>query len=95
MWLSKTMMVFETMDYHMIDILTDSPHIFIRTITEGNEPLRIVCGPYDQSTKENQKFVNLDVRAREAKCNSLPYKIYQMMEYWKSTKEMIGTLKVS
>lgn len=81
MWISMTMIVLQTMDYHMMHILADSLYIPMRTMIEANETPTTVHASQFQWTKENKKLVKHDVRARE---NSLAYEFYHMVENYNS-----------
>ena len=81
MWKTKTMVVLETMDYEMVKIIKTGPHIPIFQPIVNNAPI----GPMKQKPEssydnDDKRLVNLDVRARAAIGNSLPYYIYHLCD---------------
>ncbi|CAI9303197.1 unnamed protein product [Lactuca saligna] len=80
MWLSKTMMVLETMNIYMLDILKEGLYVPLRTIIkEEKEPVTLRA-LVQQLTEDEKKKVNFDVRARAAICISLLYNVYHLVE---------------
>ncbi|CAI9262856.1 unnamed protein product [Lactuca saligna] len=80
MWLSKTMMVLETMNIYMLDILKEGLYVPFRTIIKEEKAPVTLRALVHQLTKDEKKKVNFDVRARAAICNSLLYNVYHLVE---------------
>ncbi|KAI3752823.1 hypothetical protein L2E82_24860 [Cichorium intybus] len=92
---SKALMVLETMDYHMLDILKNGTYIPHFTITKDGVPGENKATPSHEFTEEDKRLINLDARARAAIGNSLPYEIYHLVQNCLTAKEMLSTLTVS
>ena len=69
------MVVIETMDYDMLDIVTLGPHVPmfqpIKGVTEGEKKRT----PKHDYTAEDKRLIHLDIKARAAIGNALPYDI--------------------
>ncbi|KAI3523649.1 hypothetical protein L1887_01928 [Cichorium endivia] len=95
MWKSKALMVLETMDYHMPDILKNGTYIHHFTVTKDGVPVEKKATPPHEFTEDDKRLVNLDARARAAIGNSLPYEIYHLVQNCLTAKEMLSTLTVA
>ena len=79
-WKAKALIVLETMDYGMLDIVNKGPHVpMYQPMKDG-----VADGPKKptekhQFSEEDRRLVMLDVRARDAIGNSLPYNIYHLV----------------
>ena len=51
--------------------------------------------PKNEYTNEDKLLISLDVKARAAIGNALPYEIYHLVQKFESSKEMIDTLRVA
>ena len=96
MWKSRAITVLESMDYHMLDIITNGPHVPTYQPTNDN----VAAGERQKKEVHNfddndKRLANLDVRARSAICNALPYNIYHIVQNEKTAKSMLDTLTVS
>ncbi|KAL4563399.1 hypothetical protein LXL04_027440 [Taraxacum kok-saghyz] len=80
MWKTKAMVVLETMDYDMLDIYTLGPH---------------KQTPKHDYTAEDKRLIHLDIKARAAIGNALPYDIYHLVTNCESAKDMMETLTVA
>lgn len=80
MWKSKSMMILETMNYSMMDIIKYDPYVPMHqlmkdNIKEGDE----VEKPAHEFNQDNARLVALDVKARVAIGNALLYDIYHFV----------------
>ena len=96
MWKTKAMVVLETMDYDMLDIVTLGPHVpmFQPTkagVAEGEKKQT----PKHDYTAEDMRLIYLDIKARAAIGNALPYDIQHLVQNCESAKEMMETLTVA
>ena len=96
MWKTKALYVLEAMDEHMLDIVNDGPH------QPMYQPMKdhVADGPKkpaskDQWTSTDKHLVSLDVRARSAISNTLPYHTFHLVQNCESSKEMMDTLTVT
>lgn len=92
MWKSNEMMVLETMDYSMRDIVKNGPHAPMyrpmkANVKEGDEVKKFV----HKFNDAKKHIVVLDVRACVAIRNSLPYEIYHFVQNFRATMEMMDT----
>ena len=96
MWKAKALIVLETMDYGMLDIVNKGPHVpMYQPMKDG-----VADGPKKptekhQFSEEDRRLVMLDVRARAAIGNSLPYNIYHLVQNAASAKDMLDALTVA
>ena len=93
LWKAKAISILEIMDYNMLDIIKNGPHIPTYQPTKNG----VAYGPKRTSGKhqfseDDRQLVMLNVRARTAIGNSLPYRIYQRVQYAASAKEMLENL---
>ena len=96
MWKSKAMIVLETLDYGMLDVIENGPIIPMYQPMKDNvkdgEPKE---KPFHEFDENDKRQYSLDVRGRAAIINALPYDIYHLVQNWKSSKEMMDTLTVA
>ncbi|KAI3767019.1 hypothetical protein L2E82_17100 [Cichorium intybus] len=60
MWKSKALMVLETMDYHMPEILKNGPYVPHITATKDGVPGEKKATPVHEFTEDDTRLVNLD-----------------------------------
>ena len=96
MWKTKAFYVLEAMDENMLDIVNDGPH------QPMYQPMkdRVPDGPKKPATKDlwtsqDKHLVSLDVKARSAISNALPYHTFHLVQNCESSKEMMDTLTVT
>ena len=89
MWKSKAMVVLETLDYAMLDVIENGPIIPMFQPMKDNvkdgEPKE---KPFHEFEENDKRQYSLDVRARAAVINALPYDVYHLVQNCKSSKEM-------
>ena len=96
MWKTKAMAVLETMDYDMLDIVTEGPHIpMFQPTKDGVATGEKKRTPKHDFTAEDKRLCHLDKKACAAIGNSLPYDIYHLVQNCESGKEMMDTLTVA
>lgn len=92
------MIVFETIDYSMIDIVKNGPHVPIKEgdpAQEGQYQRRWSSRKHVHEFDDEEKCLfALNVRACITIGNSLLYYIYHFVQNYWSTKEMMDTLTV-
>ena len=90
------MVVLETLDYAMLGVIENGPIIPIYQPMKDNvkdgEPKEKPLHEFDE---KNTRQYSLDVRARAAIINALPYDVYHLVQNCKSSKEMMDTLTVA
>ena len=96
MWKTKAMVVFETIDYEMKNIVEKGPHVFMYQPIANNAPV----GPLKQNQAtsyddDDKRLLNLDVKARATIGNSLPYHVYHHVHNCESSQEMMDMLAVA
>ena len=96
MWKSKAMIVLETLDYEMLDVVENGPIIPMFQPMKDNvkdgEPKEKPSHEFDENDKRQY---SLDVRGRAAIINSLPYDVYHLVQNCKTSKEIMDTLTVA
>ncbi|KAL4583580.1 hypothetical protein LXL04_008158 [Taraxacum kok-saghyz] len=67
MWKTKAMVVLETMDYDMLDIVTLGPHaLMFQPTKEGVAEGERKQTPKHDYTAEDKRLIHLDIKARAA-----------------------------
>lgn len=75
MWKRKAMVVFETMDYKIMDIIMNIPHIPTFQESKDGVPRQQKRTLTHAYSEEDKNLINLDVCARATIINSLPHDI--------------------
>ena len=96
MWKTKALMVLETMDYNMMEIVNTGPYVPTFQPMKDNVP----DGPRQATekhayTEDDKRMVMLDTRAHAAIGNALPYNIYHLVQNAESAKAMMDALTVA
>ena len=96
MWKSKAMIVLETLDYGMLDVIENGPIIpMYQPMKDGVKDGEPKEKPFHEFDENDKRQYNLDVRGRAAIINALPYDIYHLVQNCKSSKEMMDTLTIA
>ena len=96
MWKTKAMAVLETLDYDMLQIVTEGPHVpMFQPMKDGVAAGEKKLTPRHEFTAEDKRLCHLDKKACAAIGNSLPYEIYHLVQNCESTKEMMDILTVA
>ena len=96
MWITKAMVVLETMDYEMLKIVEKGPHIPMYQPMVNN----FIIGPLKRKPEtrhdgDDKKLIRLDVKARVAMGNSLPYHVYHLVKNCESAEEMMDIMTMA
>ncbi|CAI9261428.1 unnamed protein product [Lactuca saligna] len=89
------MMVLETMNIYMLDILKEGLYVPLRTITKEEKELVTLRALIHQLTEDEKKKVNFDVCVRAAICISFLYNVYHLVENYVYAKVIILTVKIT
>lgn len=74
-------MVIEIMEYTMIDIIKNDPHVpMYQLIKENVQECELVEKPIHEFNDDENFLVALDVRTHASIGNSLPYDIYNIIQ---------------
>ena len=81
MWKAKAMAVVETLDYDMLDIVTEGPHYpMFQPMKDGVASDEKKRTPKHDFTAEDKRLIFLDKKASAAIGNALPYDIYHLVQ---------------
>ena len=90
------MAVLETLDYDMLDVVTEGPHVpMFQPMKDGVASGEKKRTPKHEYTAEDKRLCHLDKKPCAAIGNSLPYDIYHLVQNCESAKEMMDTLTVA
>ena len=90
------MAVLETLDYDMLDVITEGPHVpMFQPMKDGIASSEKKRTPKHDYTAKDKRLCHLDKKACAAIGNSLPYDIYHLVQNCESAKEMMDTLTVA
>ncbi|XP_023756249.1 uncharacterized protein LOC111904752 [Lactuca sativa] len=89
-WKSKAMDALEIMDFDMLDVINKGPiTITNQSSNDGASDSKLKRKSISGFNKEEKRVLNLDVKARVAIRNSLPYYIYRLVQNCSTAQEMM------
>lgn len=81
MWKTKALVVLETIDHDMLDIVNHGPHIrMYQPMVNNALAARLKQKAKESYDEEDKRLISLDVKARVSFGNSLAYRIYHLLQ---------------
>lgn len=96
MWKSKVMVVLETMNFDMLNVVNSGPHVPVYQPMFNNA----LAGPMEQNPKtsyddDEKRLISVDVKTRTIIRNSLPYHVCHLVQNYEFAQEIMEMLIVA